>query len=353
MIFSIYKKALEVLAKKPFVLWGISLLELLLAGLGSALFGIIPGVALAITWLLNTSMTLIFLHGYRGRDVRTLQLFDSFRDWTTIKRVLAGMGWSALWVFIWGLIPVVGPIFSIIRAYEYRLVPYILMQEPGIKPTDARLISRQRTNGWKVKMFWADILIYICIGVIALILGLLSRIRYIGVLFGIINALFILCCVCLLHLFRGLVKAAFYEEIKAACNNVNQCPACLAYVAPGCAFCPSCGARFVPVQPAPIVETPAPGDESAEATEATEEDSAVTEAEAVSEEADTTDESDAAAEGATESPHEADYAEAAAAPESSSPVVPETVSLETAAAEAESLADALSEDVPEGTSEQE
>lgn len=289
MIFSIYKKALAVLAKKPFTLWGISLLELLLCGIGSALFGIIPGVALAIVWLLKTSMTLIFLHGYRGKEVKCLQLFDSFQSWETIKRVLTGMGWATLWVFIWGLIPVVGPIFAIIRAYEYRLVPYILMQEPGIRPADARIISRNRTYGWKSKMFWADVLIYVFIAVITLILGLLSSIPYIGWLFGIINFLFILCCACLIALFNGLVKAAFYEEIKAACNNVKQCPVCMSYVRNGSAFCPNCGARFaVYAEPAPETFTAPVPEAQSKAAEpevtAFEEEAVSTEAEEVIEE---------------------------------------------------------------------
>ena len=88
MIFNIYAKAMAVLVKKPFVLWRISLLQIFLTGLAWTLFGISPGVAMCLGWLLSTSMTLIFLHGYRGNRVNVLMLFDCFRHWSTIKRVL-------------------------------------------------------------------------------------------------------------------------------------------------------------------------------------------------------------------------------------------------------------------------
>ena len=253
MIFNIYGKAMSVLVRKPFVLWGISLLELFLSAVAGVLFGIIPGVAMCIGWLLSTSMTLIFLHGYRGNKVNVLMLFDCFRDWSTIKRVLCGIGWMNLWIFLWALIPVVGWIFALIRVYRYRLTPYILMQEPNVAPTEAIKLSRQRTEGWKSRMFGADVLIVVAVYVIVLILGLLARIRYIGALFGIILFLFIIACVAFLPLFIGLVHAAFYEEIKAEANGSSRCPACGTYVHAKSAFCQNCGA---PLNGTPRAESP-------------------------------------------------------------------------------------------------
>ncbi|MBO4854521.1 MAG: hypothetical protein J5482_05235 [Oscillospiraceae bacterium] len=213
MIMAIYKKALAVLMKKPLRLWGISLLSILLASVASVLFGVIPGVALAIGLLLDTSMTMIYLHGYRGEEVSTVNLFDCFRDWTTVKRVLCGMGWMWLWIFLWSLIPVVGWIFGIIRIYEYRLTPYILMQEPDAKPTDAIKVSKERTRGWKGKMFGADILVIVLFYAAFLVLSLFSRIPYIGVLFALVMFVGGICFAVLLPLFQGLVRSAFYEEI--------------------------------------------------------------------------------------------------------------------------------------------
>lgn len=251
MILTIYKRALAVLAKKPFALWGISLLKGLLVVLAQLLFGTVAGVAMAIVLLLDTSMTLIFLHGYRGDEVHCVQLFDCFKDGKTFKRVLGGMAWMELWIFLWSLIPVVGIVFGMIRSYQYRLTPYILMQEPEISPTEAIKRSTQMTQGYKGKMFGADILIYVALWVAVLLLGLLAQIPYVGVLFLIVAVLLLLCAAVLLPLFLGLVQAAFYEEITNPTpvalpygGTASFCPHCGTPLAPGSAFCPNCGTRL-------------------------------------------------------------------------------------------------------------
>ena len=230
MIMAIYQRALAILMKKPFRLWGISLLGTFLTGLAGMAFGIIPVVGIAIGLLFEVSLTMILLRGYRGEveNPRAVDLFETFKDWATIKRVLCGMGWMILWIFLWALIPIVGWIFAIIRTYEYRLTPYILMQEPDVKPTEAIKLSKERTKGWKGKMFWADVLVFVFFYVALLILGLLSRIPYAGVLFAIIMVVvFIVFCL-FITLFTGLVQAAFYEEI----NKWGAYPGREAYAAP-------------------------------------------------------------------------------------------------------------------------
>lgn len=253
MLKIIYNRAFKVLLKKPFALWGISLLCSLLTGVVSVLCGALPILAVAITLLLSTSMTMVYLHGYRGEEVKAVHLFDTCKDWATVKRVLGGMGWMVLWIFLWSLIPIVGFVFAIIRTYEYRLVPYILVTEPDVAPTEAINISKERTNGYKGKMFCADLLVGVAIFVCILVLGLLSAIPYIGVLFGLILFLFVLAATALSPLFLGLVQAAFYEEIKNptipvapvyAPGTISFCPNCGNPVNPGSSFCPNCGNRL-------------------------------------------------------------------------------------------------------------
>ena len=57
--------------------------------------------------------------------------------------MVGGMAWMSLWIFLWSLIPVVGIVFGVIRMYEYRFVPYILMTRDDVKPTDALRVSRE------------------------------------------------------------------------------------------------------------------------------------------------------------------------------------------------------------------
>lgn len=250
MIMTIYKRALAVLMKKPVKLWGISLLATLLIPVLTFLCGVgIPGLGLAVSLLLSTSMLMVYLHGYRGEEVQVLHLFDCFRDWNTIKRVVLGLAWMYLWIFLWALIPVVGPIFALIRGYEYRLTPYILITEPDVPLTEAIKVSKERTNGYKLKMFGADILFYLIIWVVFFLLGLLTMIPVVGVLFGIIVALGTLAVGALSPLFLGLVQAAFYEEIThptmpraAAPVRGAFCPNCgTAYATEDAQFCTVCG----------------------------------------------------------------------------------------------------------------
>ena len=246
MLMTIYGRALAVLMKKPLKLWGLSLLSILLTSVLSALCGFaIPGLALAVALLLGTSMTMVYLAGYRGEEVQVLQLFSCFKDWQTIKRVVLGMCWMVLWTLLWSLIPIVGPIFALIRAYEYRLTPYILITEPNVAITDAIKVSKERTNGYKLQMWLADFLIDIAFVVAVWILGMLSAIDIIGPLFALAFLVLYVCYIALRPLFGGLVQAAFYEEISNPSIPVAapyQQPMNYAPPAGSTVFCSKCGA---------------------------------------------------------------------------------------------------------------
>ena len=202
MVNTIYQKSFAALMKRPFRLWGISLLGALLcwrAGIG---FAGILAVGFAIAWAIDVSLAMIFLHTYQtGEEPHTADLFQTFRK-DRFLRVVGGMAWMSLWIFLWSLIPVVGPVFGVIRLYEYRLTPYILMTEPDVAPADAREISRQRTEGFKGKMFGADILAVLAVLGIYLVLALLCMIPFIGKLFALIYLLF--------QLFYGLFGGCSY-----------------------------------------------------------------------------------------------------------------------------------------------
>ncbi len=161
-----------------------------------------------------------------------------------MKRVLGGMAWSTLWNFLWGLIPIVGPIFFIIKSYAYRLTPYILMTEPDVKATDAFKVSEARTYGYKGKMFGADVLVVVLFFAAYLVLGLFSAIPVLGILFTLAGLVLSIGYAALSSLYFGLIQAAFYEEITAPSQAVI-CPKCGKPVPFGASFCASCGA---PVQ---------------------------------------------------------------------------------------------------------
>lgn len=214
MVSSIYKKTFSVLMKRPFRLWGISLLAEFLCLVAYAGFIGVPAAAFCAALLLSASMSMIFLNSYRtGLEPKTAYLFASFKK-DRILRVLGGMAWMQLWIFLWSLIPIVGIVFGIIRMYEYRFVPYILMTRDDVKPTDAIKISKQETMGYKGKMFGADILLGAVYLGVFLIFTLLGEIPYLGVLFRILWVLIAIAYGLLAPLFSGIMQAAFYVEIQ-------------------------------------------------------------------------------------------------------------------------------------------
>ncbi|MBR4907172.1 MAG: zinc-ribbon domain-containing protein [Clostridia bacterium] len=226
LFWRIYTKAFKALIEKPIRLWGISLLGALLICVGGMLAGFaIPALAIAVAMLFNVSLAAIFLKGYHREQVYCYELFDTFKDWGTIKRVLTGMGWSYLWIFLWALIPIVGPVFAIIKGYEHGLVPYILVKKPELNAIQARELSIEKTKGHKWQMFLADFLVGAAIGVVFAILGGLSAIRYVGVFFAIVFVLLYIGVIVLLPLFLGLVHAAFYEELIGDEEPAKETPA--------------------------------------------------------------------------------------------------------------------------------
>ena len=285
MIKTVYGRVFSVLLRKPFRLWGITLLGILITGLGCSLSGAVPLIAIAISLLMGLGISRVYLRGYRREEITVENLFDGFR--ADFGKKLAGAAWAELFKFLWGLIPVVGFIFAIIRRYEYAFVPYILMERPEVAPLDARKVSREETMGWKGLMFWADILTILLVFAAFLVLLLLCFIPVIGVLFRIVMFVYILACIAFLPLFYGLLHAAFYAEItggrmaasRAARDSAFSggfgagpgagpggasafCPVCGSPIRPDARFCPGCGSAITP--PSPLPEAPSAPEEPQE-----------------------------------------------------------------------------------------
>ena len=170
-ILDFYRQAFEILKRKPIRLWGLSLLYALIASLISMLGAAVPLISLPIVMVLQLGFT--------------------------------------------GVLPVM----NVIKFYSYCLVPYILLTDKEISPTEALRKSMRMTDGYKGKMFGADILLMVGIWVVMLVLGLLMQIPYIGFLFGIVFFLVYL-AICLFGtIFYGLVHTAIFEKIREVNND--------------------------------------------------------------------------------------------------------------------------------------
>lgn len=215
----ILKRAWSVMLKKPITLWGLSLLGALLEIIAFLLGGPVIGIGIACGFVLELGLAWVFLDGYRGKEVNSNQLFEPFKSFW---KSFAGMGWRELWILIWSLIPVVGPVFGVIKGYSYSLTPYILREDGDISATDALKESMKRTEGYKGKMFVTDLLIFVILFVPLLILALLGFIPYVGVVFQVIYALVTLVITAFGGLYTGLVKAAWYEEINDSSESDEE-----------------------------------------------------------------------------------------------------------------------------------
>ena len=191
------------------LLWGLSLLFSLMSVL-AMIFGFFPIIWLPIVFVLQLGMANIFISGYRGQAISSLQLFEGFRNGKFLRNA-GGMGWRALWLIVWALIPIAGFIISIVKYYSYRFVPYIMLEEPDIHATEALKKSMIQTYGYKGKMFLADFLIGLGVAVAAGILVLIAMIPLIGV---VIAGIIYIVLIALLPLLMGTLEAVYYDKIS-------------------------------------------------------------------------------------------------------------------------------------------
>jgi len=210
----VYSNAFGFLFKKPIHLWGLSVLCSLLTIL-AVLFGFLPIIWLPVVLVLELGMANIFLRGYRGHTISSALLFEGFSK--KFARNAGGMGWRMLWLLIWALIPIAGIVIAVVKFYSYRFVPYIMLTEPDIQATEALKKSIAQTKGYKGKMFLADFLIGLAVGVATGIFALIALIPFIGIVLFVIYYILL---VALLPLLIGILEAIYYDKISKE-NPIN------------------------------------------------------------------------------------------------------------------------------------
>ncbi len=245
MVKTIYLKCWEIVRKKPLTLWGVSLLGVLLMMLAQTV-GVLPIISIPLTLLLEAGMAVIYLRGFKGERVEVEDVFAGFRG--DFWRVLGGMAWMALWVFIWSLIPIVGPVFGVIKSYEYRFAPIILMTRPEVAATDAIKLSQKQTEGYKGNMFLCDLIVWGAVVAVCLALVLLGFIPFVGYIFWAVLPLFMLAASAVSPLGFGLLRAAFYVESETNAAAGAGGSGCAPAAAPASAFCAQCGSPLDPEQ---------------------------------------------------------------------------------------------------------
>ena len=133
-----YSAAFAVMKKNFTKIWGLSMLATVICCLIMWLGFSVPIITLPICLAISASVSAVYLKAIRGEeDYCSADIFAAFKDFATAKRVIGGMLWMLLWVFLWSLIPFAGFVFGIIKALEYSFTPYILITKPEMGAMEA------------------------------------------------------------------------------------------------------------------------------------------------------------------------------------------------------------------------
>lgn len=211
--------ALKVLLSKPIRLWGLSLLSVVLFALTSALCCGLPILAISAVEVLKAGMCCVYLDAYNKKEVDSKQIFSGFSSFGRFCKISGGMLWKNLWLFIWMLVPIFGPIIYCVKAISYSFTPYILLKKPDMSSLDALKYSMKLTNGYKLKIFLTGLLVGVILLVVYLIeLLIVSLFMRIGVaalvmIFFTIFVLLNLIIFILFPLFAGTLSAAMFTEV--------------------------------------------------------------------------------------------------------------------------------------------
>ena len=130
----------------------------------SALVEVLAGISalLFTVWLICTCLRLLVFNpievGCRGFFTRNAEApagMDEVRTgFQSYGRTVGAMFLRDLFLFLWGLLCIVP---GVVKRYSYRMVPYILADDPTIGAGDAITLSRKMMRGHKWNTFVLDL----------------------------------------------------------------------------------------------------------------------------------------------------------------------------------------------------
>lgn len=143
--------------------WGSMMFSMiaLMAILIVAVIGL--GISIFIAMPLMVGGNRFFMENREGQSgIATIfYAFKSGNYWNIVKTLF----FQNLFIFLWSLLLIIP---GIIKSYEYRMIPYILSENPGMDYKLAFRISKEMMDGQKMDTFLLD-LSFILWGMLALI----------------------------------------------------------------------------------------------------------------------------------------------------------------------------------------
>ncbi len=119
-----------------------------------AVFGILIFLALRIFlgYILEVGGRKYFIELSRGKSEISYLL--NYFNKKYYQNIITALLFRGIYIFLWSLLLIIP---GIIKMYEYRFVPYILAEEPGLDHNRALNISREMTAGQKMEIFVLDL----------------------------------------------------------------------------------------------------------------------------------------------------------------------------------------------------
>lgn len=141
---------------------------------------ILTAISLAISIFILIPITVGMNRWYiRSREDRSISLsicFSVFKKSSYLKTVGA-MAYQMLFSFLWTCLFYIP---GIVKAYAYRMIPYIIADNPGIGAKRALKLSCQMTKGHKFDMFILDLSFigWYILGFLACCIGIYAVVPY-------------------------------------------------------------------------------------------------------------------------------------------------------------------------------
>lgn len=76
---------------------------------------------------------------------------------TDYKNIIKILFFRDLYLFLWFLIPIAGCVMVIIKGYEYKMIPYLLAENPELTKDEAFEMSKEMMHGQKWSAFGLDL----------------------------------------------------------------------------------------------------------------------------------------------------------------------------------------------------
>lgn len=93
-----------------------------------------------------------FLKKSQNGNESLATIFNGFKD--GYRNIVKVMFFKDLFIFLWGLLFIIP---GIVKSYEYRMVPYILSENPGMSKDEALKASSKMMYGQKWRTFVLDL----------------------------------------------------------------------------------------------------------------------------------------------------------------------------------------------------